>query len=95
MQPLNPGEDYPVLKSGTLSTGNARNFGGQCERWISKEFGDGRDARVKDSWRKRGKLVFEVLAARESPGTMDVYLCVVDKAADTMQKPSAFDQSWR
>ena len=86
---------YWLLTSGTISDADKRRYGQQCQRWISSEFGEGRSARVSDSWRKNGKIVFEVLVDRETGSMADVFLCVVDKAAGSMRKPSAFDQSWR
>lgn len=71
------------------------DYGIPCQDWIRAEFNDGRSTSIRDAWRKRGHLVFEILAARESGNVASVYLCVINPKTGDLLKPSAFDTSWR
>ena len=81
---------------GPVSTGDKERYGKACREWIMKEFNDGRATQVSDVWRKRGNLVFEVLAPNVEKTRFSVYLCVVDTKKGTLFKPGAFENaSWR
>ena len=78
-----------------ISTADALRYGEQCKKWISKEFEEGGETLVGGHWKKKGKMVFEILAPKVGTNSSSLYLCVVDKSKGTMLKPSAFDASWR
>lgn len=80
--------------SSFVTSADVRTYGSQCRDWISKDIADGAATSLGDHWKKRGKLVFEVLVPKKDKGSYSVYLCVVDKTKGTMVKPSAFDTSW-
>lgn len=81
---------------GPVSATDKERYGKACREWIAKEFNNGRSAQVSDVWRKRGNLVFEVLAPNAEKTRHSVYLCVVDTKKGTLFKPGAFENSsWR
>lgn len=83
------------FQSNHISSSDASSYGDECSTWISKNYGDGRTAKVFDSWKKRGNMVFEIgVTQADNPSMASMYLCVVDPSKGTMMKPSAFDQSW-
>lgn len=88
---------YYYSAYGPMTQREAEVYGRECENWISKDVGDGAPAKVNNHWKKRGKLVFEVLVKRDPARTSSTaYLCVVDKAAGTLFKPSAFSaRDWQ
>ena len=86
---------FAWFQSNHISPGDASSYGDECSTWISKNYGDGRTARVFGSWKKRGNMVFEIgVTQADNPSMASMYLCVVDPSKGTMMKPSAFDQSW-
>jgi hypothetical protein len=78
-----------------ISAADAKTYRRICEEWIAKEFNDNRATEAGKPWKRRGKIVFEVLATRNEGTAKDVFLCVVDPAAGTLMKPSMLDASWR
>jgi hypothetical protein len=78
-----------------ISAAEATAYRRVCEDWISEEFNSGRPATAGKPWKKHGKIVFQVLAARDEGTVKDGFLCVVDPVAETLLKPSMLDQSWR
>lgn len=78
-----------------ISAADAAAYRAACEKWISQEFADGRATEAGKPWKRHGKIVFQVFAAREEGALKDGFLCVVDPAEGTLLKPSAFDASWR
>lgn len=81
---------------GPVSASERDRYGERCRAWITEEYGEGRTGRLGDDWRRRGRIVFEILIPdRERPTTSNVFLCVYDPSAHRMLKPSAWDTSWR
>lgn len=87
------------ILSGPVSAADKRRYSPICEKWISDTMVDGGATQTVDTWKRRGRLVFAIVGDRtDRTGrvTKDISLCVVDKRAGTMIKPSVFElSSWR
>lgn len=85
---------YYLYSIRPISAKEQKFFGEECRKWISSEFGENKNSRVGDSWRRRGRLVFEIMIEKEVGNSSTVMLCVADKATGSLIKPSIFDRDW-
>lgn len=71
-------------------------LGAACIKWMETEIVPGYRARIIESWRKSGHIVFRIGVSEAGSSTGQVFLCVVDPATGDMLKPGAFAAGeWR
>jgi hypothetical protein len=88
------GGGYWFTQNGPIRATEKNIYGPQCTKWISEKFNSGRQSAVYDSWKKNGKLVFQIATANAEDNRASLQLCVIDLSKGTMEKPSIFDRSW-
>lgn len=84
---------FHLVVSRPVSARDMLTYGRECSEWISAEVNQCRGTEIGDAWRKRGALVFEILAEEADRTSRSIYLCVFEPDTGRMRKPSAFSSS--
>lgn len=67
-----------------------------CVEWMETKIMPDHKARVKDTWRKSGRIVFEMVMVARGETSGMVLLCVADPDTGDLLKPGAFEMAgWR